>query len=104
MAVTGVSGSGKSSLIFDILDLAARQHFNGATGMPGKHDSITGWEHIDKVITIDQAAYRAYPALECCHLFRLIHTHPRSICSHTGSQKEWNIGAPLFIQRAGRAL
>ena len=54
VAVTGVSGSGKSSLIFDILDLAARQQLSGATGMPGKHDSITGWEYIDKVITIDQ--------------------------------------------------
>ncbi len=55
VAVTGVSGSGKSSLIFDILDLAAHQHLNGATDLPGEHDSITGWEHIDKVITIDQA-------------------------------------------------
>ena len=55
VAVTGVSGSGKSSLIFDVLDVAARQHLNGATELPGEHDSITGWEHIDKVITIDQA-------------------------------------------------
>jgi excinuclease ABC subunit A len=54
VAVTGVSGSGKSSLIFDTLDLAARQRLNGATETPGDHDSITGWEHIDKVITIDQ--------------------------------------------------
>ena len=54
VAVTGVSGSGKSSLIFDILDLAAHQHLNGSTELPGEHDSITGWEHIDKVITIDQ--------------------------------------------------
>ena len=55
VAVTGVSGSGKSSLIFDILDAAARQRLNGATEIPGACDSITGWEHIDKVITIDQA-------------------------------------------------
>jgi excinuclease ABC subunit A len=55
VAVTGVSGSGKSSLIFDILDVAARQKLNGASEIPGEHDSITGWEHIDKVITIDQA-------------------------------------------------
>lgn len=54
VAVTGVSGSGKSSLIFNILDRAAHQRLNGATDMPGEHDSITGWEHIDKVITIDQ--------------------------------------------------
>ncbi len=54
VAVTGVSGSGKSSLIFDILNLAARQRLNGATELPGEHDSITGWEHVNKVITIDQ--------------------------------------------------
>jgi excinuclease ABC subunit A len=60
VAVTGVSGSGKSSLIFDILDAAARQRLSGAAdasarSAPGEHDSITGWEHVDKVITIDQA-------------------------------------------------
>jgi excinuclease ABC subunit A len=54
IAVTGVSGSGKSSLILDILDRAARQHFYGAGDMPGTHDRITGWEHLDKVVTIDQ--------------------------------------------------
>ena len=55
VVVTGVSGSGKSSLIFDILDVTARQRLNGSSEIPGEHDSITGWEHIDKVITIDQA-------------------------------------------------
>ncbi len=54
VAVTGVSGSGKSSLIFNILDRAAQQRLNGAAARPGEHDAIGGWEHIDKVITIDQ--------------------------------------------------
>ncbi len=54
VAVTGVAGSGKSSLMFDILDRAARQRFFGASAAPGAHDRITGWEHLDKVITIDQ--------------------------------------------------
>ena len=54
VAVTGVSGSGKSSLVFDILDRAAHQRLNGASDLPGEHDSITGWEHLDKVVTIDQ--------------------------------------------------
>ncbi len=54
VAVTGVSGSGKSSLIFDILDRAARQRLNHSLEMVGEHDSITGWQYIDKVITIDQ--------------------------------------------------
>ena len=55
VAVTGVSGSGKSSLIFDVLDIAARQQLSGAAEIPGEHDAIEGWEYIDKVITIDQA-------------------------------------------------
>jgi excinuclease ABC subunit A len=54
IAVTGVSGSGKSSLIFNILDKAARQHFYDAGEAPGGYESIDGWDHFDKVITIDQ--------------------------------------------------
>jgi excinuclease ABC subunit A len=54
IAVTGVSGSGKSSLMFDILDRAARQRFFGAIAEADAHDAITGWEHVDKIITIDQ--------------------------------------------------
>jgi excinuclease ABC subunit A len=54
VAVTGVSGSGKSTLVFDIIDKAGRQHFYGATDAPGQHDAIEGWEHFDKIITINQ--------------------------------------------------
>jgi len=56
IAVTGVSGSGKSSLMLDILDQAARQRFYNAGDSPGEHLAITGWEHLDKVITLDQSA------------------------------------------------
>jgi excinuclease ABC subunit A len=54
VAVTGVSGSGKSSLVFDILDPALRNQLDGANDPIGEHDSIEGIEHVDKVITIDQ--------------------------------------------------
>ena len=54
VAVSGVSGSGKSTLVFDILDRAGRARFYGADEQPGAHDSIDGWEHVDKLITIDQ--------------------------------------------------
>jgi excinuclease ABC subunit A len=59
--VTGVSGSGKSSLMFDILDRAARQRFYGRTDAPGEHDDIDGWEYVDKIVTIDQTAIGRTP-------------------------------------------
>ncbi len=56
VAVTGVSGSGKSTLLFDILDRAGRQRFYAAAAAPGAHAGITGWEFVDKIITIDQTS------------------------------------------------
>jgi excinuclease ABC subunit A len=54
-AVTGVSGSGKSSLIVDTLLAAARARLYGASGSIGPCESIEGLDQIDKVISIDQA-------------------------------------------------
>ncbi|HSL44784.1 MAG TPA: excinuclease ABC subunit UvrA [Anaerolineales bacterium] len=54
VAITGVSGSGKSSLIFDILDRAARERYYGGMEKPGLHDCIEGWDRIDRVVTVDQ--------------------------------------------------
>jgi excinuclease ABC subunit A len=61
VAVTGVSGSGKSSLIIDILEKAAAKHFNGRNEKPGKHESISGWHYLDKVISVDQKAIGRIP-------------------------------------------
>ncbi len=55
VAVTGVSGSGKSTLVSDILHRALARHFYRARVIPGAHRRITGLEHIDKVIDIDQS-------------------------------------------------
>jgi excinuclease ABC subunit A len=55
VCVTGVSGSGKSTLVIDILGKALAKHFYRAKDEPGPHKTITGLEHIDKVITIDQS-------------------------------------------------
>lgn len=55
VCVTGVSGSGKSTLVSDILARALAQKFHHAKTQPGKHKAITGLEHINKVIAIDQS-------------------------------------------------
>ncbi len=55
VCVTGVSGSGKSSLVHDVLHRALQHHFNRHVSAPAKLTSLEGLEHLDKVIVIDQA-------------------------------------------------
>jgi excinuclease ABC subunit A len=55
VAVTGVSGSGKSSLVNDILYKVMANRLNGAKQTPGRHKSVSGLDHLDKVIHVDQA-------------------------------------------------
>lgn len=61
VAVSGVSGSGKSSLVHDILSRALSKHFYHAKAVPGAHKKIEGLEHIDKVITVTQDAIGRTP-------------------------------------------
>ena len=55
VAVTGVSGSGKSTLVNDILYTSLAKQIYNARGIPGRHRAITGLEHVDKVIHVDQS-------------------------------------------------
>ncbi len=61
ICVTGVSGSGKSSLVSDILYRALARKFYRSRTKPGEFDSMEGLENIDKVINIDQSAIGRTP-------------------------------------------
>ena len=61
IAVTGVSGSGKSSLVVEVLYKRLAQSFYRAKARPGKSERIEGIEHLDKVIEIDQSAIGRTP-------------------------------------------
>ncbi len=55
VCITGVSGSGKSSLMVEVLYKGLARQLNRARTQPGDHDYIEGWENIDKIINIDQS-------------------------------------------------
>jgi excinuclease ABC subunit A len=55
VAVTGVSGSGKSTLVNDILYTSLAKQIYNARAVPGRHQKISGLEHVDKVIHVDQS-------------------------------------------------
>ncbi len=55
VCVTGVSGSGKSTLVNDTMYAAVARHLYGSQAEPAAHDSISGLEHFDKVVSVDQS-------------------------------------------------
>ncbi|MBT3241490.1 MAG: excinuclease ABC subunit UvrA [Chloroflexi bacterium] len=55
ICITGVSGSGKSSLMNEVLYKSLARNLNRARTIPGDHDGIEGLEHLDKIINIDQS-------------------------------------------------
>lgn len=81
--ITGVSGSGKSSFTIDTLYAAAARHLNGARILAGKHDRITGLDHCDKVIDIDQSPIGRTPR-----------SNPATYTGAFTSIRDWFAGLP----------
>lgn len=101
--VTGVSGSGKSTLVNDTLYLAAARHIYGSQAEAAPHDSITGFEHFDKVISVDQAPIGRTPRSNPATYTGLF-TPIRDLFSTVPSAKErgYSAGRFSFNVKGGR--
>ncbi len=86
VCITGVSGSGKSTLMTEILAKAVNQYFYQSKDLPGAHKEVTGLEHLDKVIHIDQSPIgrtpRSNPAT-----YTGVFTHIRDIFTQVPESK-----------------
>jgi len=101
--VTGVSGSGKSSLVNEILHKSLAKSLNRARTIPGKHDSIEGIEALDKIICIDQSPIgrtpRSNPAT-----YTGVFDHIRDLFASTSDAREkgYSKGRFSFNVKGGR--
>ena len=86
--ITGVSGSGKSSLTIDTLQAGAARVLNGARVIAGAHDEITGLHHCDKVIEIDQSPIGRTPR-----------SNPATYTGAFTQIRDWFAGLPESLAR-----
>ena len=79
VCVTGVSGSGKSSLINEILYKGIAAEMYGSKEKPGRHKRINGLQNIDKIIDINQAPIGRTPEVQSCNLYGSFHAYSRFV-------------------------
>ncbi|HEX6500612.1 MAG TPA: excinuclease ABC subunit UvrA [Micromonosporaceae bacterium] len=95
IAVTGVSGSGKSTLVNDILYTVLANQVNGARLVPGRHTRVSGLEHVDKVVGVDQSPIgrtpRSNPAT-----YTGVFDHIRRLFAETSESKVRGYGPGRF--------
>ncbi len=104
VAITGVSGSGKSTLVNSILYSALAKRIYNSREVPGRHRDITGIEHVDKVIHVDQSPIgrtpRSNPAT-----YTGVFDHVRKLFAQTpGGQGAGLPAGQVLVQRQGRPL
>ncbi|MGH2726708.1 MAG: ATP-binding cassette domain-containing protein, partial [Actinomycetota bacterium] len=103
VAITGVSGSGKSSLLTDTLFPALMQKIYGSRTVPGKHRTLNGIEHVDKVVNVDQAPIGRTPRSNPATYIGVF-DHVRTLFSQTPEARArgYQPGRFSFNVRGGR--
>ena len=86
--ITGVSGSGKSTFTIDTLYASAARTLNGARLLAGAHDEVTGLQHLDKVIDIDQSPIGRTPR-----------SNPATYTGAFTNIRDWFAGLPESLAR-----
>jgi excinuclease ABC subunit A len=102
-SVTGVSGSGKSSLVSGILAPALQRYLHNREKLPGKHKEIKGLEHVDKAIIIDQSPIGRTPRSNAA-TYTKVFDEIRKLFSNTTLAKErgYTPGTFSFNVKGGR--
>lgn len=103
ICVTGVSGSGKSSLVYDVLARALEANINRAKVVPGEYKAIEGLEHIDRVVSVDQSPIGRTPRSTVA-TYTKIFDEIRFLFSQTQDARArgWKLGRFSFNAREGR--
>ncbi len=103
IGVCGVSGSGKSSLVTDILSRKLAQHFFRAREKPGPHKAVEGLQHVDKVIDVDQSPIGRTPRSNpATYTGRFTHVRDLFASLPEAKMRGYKTGRFSFNVRGGR--